>query len=81
MIFVRGIWKLSPKEQNRLHLLKPGSELINKSIECFNKLRPFFGDCLQQMNTMKHLDLESRKGKAPGDIIARLPKVALHLFL
>jgi oligoendopeptidase F len=41
-------------------------ELIDKSIECFKQLRPFFGECLQQMNTMKHLDLESRKGKAPG---------------
>lgn len=43
-----------------------GSELLNKSIECFTKLRPFFGDCLHQMNTMNHLDLESRNGKAPG---------------
>jgi len=41
-------------------------ELINKSIKCFTRLRPFFGECLQQMNAMKHLDLESRKGKAPG---------------
>lgn len=41
-------------------------ELINKSIACFKQLRPFFGECLQQMNAMKHLDLESRKGKAPG---------------
>ncbi|MCW3092270.1 MAG: family oligoendopeptidase [Ferruginibacter sp.] len=41
-------------------------ELINKSIACFTQLRPFFGDCLKQMDTMKHLDLESRKGKAPG---------------
>ncbi len=43
-----------------------GNELLNKSIACFTQLRPFFGDCLRQMNTMKHLDLESRKGKAPG---------------
>ncbi len=41
-------------------------ELINKSIACFTQLRPFFGDCLKQMDAMKHLDLESRKGKAPG---------------
>ncbi|MBA3673883.1 MAG: M3 family oligoendopeptidase [Chitinophagaceae bacterium] len=41
-------------------------ELINKSIACFTQLRPFFGECLQQMNSMKHLDLDSRKGKAPG---------------
>ena len=41
-------------------------ELIDLSIECFTKLRPFFGDCLIKMNSLKHLDLESRKGKAPG---------------
>ncbi len=41
-------------------------ELIEKSIACFTKLRPFFGNCLQKMQEMKHLDLESRKGKAPG---------------
>ena len=49
--------------------LKPfenGTELLNKTIECFTRLRPFFGDCLRQMHTMHHLDLESRTGKAPG---------------
>lgn len=49
--------------------LKPfttGSELLQKSIDCFTKLRPFFGECLAKMNALKHLDLESRKGKAPG---------------
>ncbi len=29
-------------------------------------LNPFFADCLQKMQTLGHLDLESRKGKAPG---------------
>ena len=43
-----------------------GEELIEKTIQCFNQLRPFFGDCLQKMRSMGHLDLESRKGKAPG---------------
>ncbi len=42
------------------------TELLDKTIEVFTKLRPFFGDCLRKMNEMKHLDLESRKGKAPG---------------
>ena len=49
--------------------LKPFStsgELIDKSIESFSKLDPFLGDCLAAMKKMKHLDLESRKGKAPG---------------
>ena len=39
---------------------------MNKSVECFTKLRPFFGECLQRMKEMQHLDLESRKGKSPG---------------
>ncbi|MFC4263110.1 M3 family oligoendopeptidase [Ferruginibacter yonginensis] len=43
-----------------------GDELLNKSIDCFTKLRPFFGECLQRMKQMNHLDLESRKGKSPG---------------
>jgi oligoendopeptidase F len=43
-----------------------GQELIDKSIECFTRLRPFFGDCLKRMQQLKHLDLESRMGKAPG---------------
>ena len=49
-----------------LRPFKSGEELIEKTIRCFNALRPFFGDCLKKMKTMGHLDLESRKGKAPG---------------
>ncbi len=49
-----------------LRPFKTGEELTAKTIECFNKLRPFFGDCLKKMKEMGHLDLESRKGKAPG---------------
>lgn len=43
-----------------------GEELINKAIETFDKLGPFFGNCLRVMQKMGRLDLESRKGKAPG---------------
>ncbi|MGK2861797.1 MAG: M3 family oligoendopeptidase [Chitinophagaceae bacterium] len=49
-----------------LRPFKTGEELIEKTIQCFNQLLPFFGDCLQRMKSMGHLDLESRKGKAPG---------------
>ena len=55
-----------PEGTQPLTPFNTSQELIEKSIECFTQLRPFFGDCLLQMNTMKHLDLESRKGKAPG---------------
>lgn len=43
-----------------------GTELTEKTIECFHQLNPFFADCLQKMKEMKRFDLDSRKGKAPG---------------
>lgn len=43
-----------------------GDELITKAISCFDQLGPFFGNCLRVMKQMGRLDLESRKGKAPG---------------
>lgn len=49
--------------------LKPfsnGSELLHKTIQVFNSIDPFFGNCLSTMNELKHLDLESKLGKAPG---------------
>lgn len=55
-----------PEGTKPLAPFETGKELLDKSIEVFTKLRPFFGDCLRKMNEMKHLDLESRSGKAPG---------------
>ena len=49
--------------------LKPfdgGQQLIDTSIKSFARLRPYYGECLEIMKEMKHLDLESKKGKAPG---------------
>jgi oligoendopeptidase F len=43
-----------------------GKDLLNKTISCLNKLDPFFGECLQKMQELNHLDLDSRMGKAPG---------------
>ncbi|MEO6290193.1 MAG: M3 family oligoendopeptidase, partial [Ginsengibacter sp.] len=61
-------WDLEaePEGTKALTPFETGSELLQKSIKCFTQVRPFFGECLRQMNEMKHLDLESRKGKAPG---------------
>lgn len=53
-----GITPLSP--------FKTGKELLDKSVAVFERLRPFFADCLRKMEDLKHFDLESRKGKAPG---------------
>ncbi len=55
-----------PEGIKPLRPFKTSEELIEKSIACFNKLRPFFGECLKKMQELNHLDLESRKGKAPG---------------
>ncbi|MBL0274007.1 MAG: M3 family oligoendopeptidase [Chitinophagaceae bacterium] len=49
-----------------LRPFKNGEELTEKTIACFEELKPFFGDCLRKMKALGHLDLESRKGKAPG---------------
>ena len=49
-----------------LRPFKTGEELTEKTIACFDELKSFFGDCLRTMKKLGHLDLESRKGKAPG---------------
>ena len=55
-----------------LRPFKNGEELTEKTIACFDELftepggKSFFGNCLRKMKEMGHLDLESRKGKAPG---------------
>ena len=49
-----------------LHPFNTSEELINKSIECFNTIRPLYSRVLNIMKSMGHLDLESRIGKAPG---------------
>ncbi len=49
--------------------LKPFSnaeELTERSIECFTKVRPAYGEYLEIMKIMGYLDLDSRIGKAPG---------------
>ena len=55
-----------PAGTTPLRPFKTSEELISKCIEGFTELRPFFGDCLKKMQELKHLDLESRMGKAPG---------------
>lgn len=49
-----------------LRPFKDGAELLDKSIACFNLIDPYFGDCLSTMKKEHLLDLDSRKGKAPG---------------
>ncbi len=55
-----------PAGTQPLRPFRTGEELVEKTIDCFKRLRPFFADCLRKMKELGHLDLESRKGKAPG---------------
>jgi len=61
-------WDLEaePEGTAPLRPFKTSDELLQKSVECFEKIRPFFADCLRKMDEMHRFDLESRKGKAPG---------------
>ncbi len=57
--------------------LKPFSnaeDLVDKTLECLTAVRPYFGSCLCTMRKMGHLDLDSRKGKAPGGYNMSLPE-------
>jgi oligoendopeptidase F len=41
-------------------------DLVDKTIECFNRLDLFLGSCIKTMKEIGHLDLDSKVGKAPG---------------
>jgi len=65
--------QLKPWDSNINYLgtvpLKPfetGEELEEKTIKCFMQIDPYLGECITIMKKMGHLDLVSRKGKAPG---------------
>jgi oligoendopeptidase F len=57
---------VDPEGRPALKPFSNGQELTEKTIEVFRRLDPFLGQCLSIMKEMGHLDLESRKGKAPG---------------
>lgn len=57
---------VDPEGNDPLKPFSNGEELLDKSIEVFEKVDPFLGNCLKTMKAMGHLDLVSRKGKAPG---------------
>ena len=61
-------WDLDvdPSGQPPLRPFQTGEELVEKTTTVFERLDPFLGNCLRTMRQMGHIDLESRKGKAPG---------------
>lgn len=61
-------WDKAVDEEGRapLKAFNGGKDLLDRSIRVFGRLDPYLGQCLEVMREMGHLDLESRKGKAPG---------------
>ncbi len=66
-----------PAGTEPLHPFKDGQELVTKAEEVFDKLGPYFSGCLKTMQQMQRLDLESRKGKAPGGYNCPLPETGV----
>lgn len=60
-----------------LQPFETGSELSDKTVQVFGRLGDYFQSCLQTMTEMKRLDLESRKGKAPGGYNCPLPETGV----
>lgn len=57
---------VDPLGRAPLKAFEDGKDLTDKTIACFHRIDPYLGQCLSIMKEMGHLDLESRKGKAPG---------------
>jgi oligoendopeptidase F len=61
-------WDMEVDTQGRTPLepFTSGKDLLDKTVKCFKKVDPYFAWCIETMDEMNRLDLESRKGKAPG---------------
>ncbi|MCF8425959.1 MAG: M3 family oligoendopeptidase [Bacteroidia bacterium] len=61
-------WDMEVDVANRpgLEPFTSGADLLEKTIKCFAKVDDYFAYCIKTMDDMNRLDLESRKGKAPG---------------
>ena len=58
--------EVDPAGLEALSPFSGGKDLIEKSITVFDKLDPWFGECLRTMKEGNLFDVESRMGKAPG---------------
>lgn len=61
-------WDLDvdPEGKKPLKPFEKDSDLLSGTIKMFEKVDPYFADCLATMEKMEHLDLASKNGKAPG---------------
>lgn len=60
-----------------LQPVKNSEELTDKTIACFNRLDPYFGQRIEIMKKMNYLDLESRMHKGPGGYNMTMPEIGV----
>lgn len=58
--------KVDPDGKPALKPFSNGEDLLDKTVECFQRIDPKLADYIRIMRRMGHFDVESRKGKAPG---------------
>lgn len=61
-------WDVSASVKGKIPLrpFESADDAMKKTIACFNEIDPFLGSCMAHMKSANRIDLESRKGKAPG---------------
>jgi oligoendopeptidase F len=58
--------EVDPEGKQPLKPFEGGERLLEGTVAMMKHLDPYFADCLTTMNQMRHLDLDSKAGKAPG---------------
>jgi oligoendopeptidase F len=58
--------EVDPEGKAPLKPFETGDEMLEGTIKMFHQIDTYFGECLEKMNEMGHLDLDSKAGKAPG---------------
>ena len=57
---------VDPEGKAPLKPFKTGNDLLQGTLRIFKRMDEYFSKCLVSLEEMKHLDLESKPGKAPG---------------
>jgi oligoendopeptidase F len=58
--------EVDPEGKAPLKPFETGDEMLEGTVKMFHQIDSYFGECLEKMNEMGHLDLDSKAGKAPG---------------
>lgn len=61
-------WDVSASKKGKVPLkpFESSEEAMKRTIACFSEIDPFLGTCMAEMKSANRIDLDSRKGKAPG---------------